>query len=247
MWNDFVFSVNTVIPILCIIAAGFGAKALKLINEEGLRQGNRWVFYLFLPLLLFSNIKDSAIDKAADPTTLLYAAGTLIACFLLLFWLVPRVTKDRNTYGVLIQGIARANYAIYGIPLVTMIYPDADISIAAMIVIFAIPIFNVFSTVALMTYGGVKKNGWDIARGVLVNPLILGTLLGLLFLLLNLRLPAVVDAPVRMLGGIASPFALFLLGAGIDFSRAKSNRRLLAGSVAAGLCWFPSCSSRARC
>ncbi len=239
MWNDFVFSVNTVIPILVIIAAGFGARTLKLINEEGLRQGNRWVFYLFLPLLLFNNIKDSAIDKAADPTTLVYAAVTLIACFLALFYLIPRVTKDRNACGVLIQGIARANYAIYGIPLVTMIYPNADISIAVMIVVFAIPIFNVFSTVALMKYGGVQKSGWDIVRGVLVNPLILGTLLGLGFLLLKLRLPAVIEAPVRMMGGIASPFALFLLGAGIDFSRAKGNRRLLAGSVTARLVLVP--------
>jgi malate permease and related proteins len=239
MWNDFVFSVNIVIPILLMIAVGFVARITGLIGQEGIRQGNRCVFYIFLPLLLFLNIKDSQIDQIANLTTILYAVATTLLCFLLLFWLVPRVTKDRNAYGVLIQGIGRGNYAIFGIPLVTLIYPSSDISIAAVLVIFVIPIFNVLSTVALMLYGGAKKSAWDILKGVLLNPLILGTALGFVFLLLKLRLPSVVDSSVQKLGGIATPFALFLLGTSIDFSKAKTNLKLLAGSVAMRLVIFP--------
>ena len=239
MWNDFVFSVNIVIPIILIIATGFVARLIGLIGQEGIKQGNRCVFYIFLPLLLFTNIKNAQIDNIAEPTTLIYAAATLVLYFLLMFWLVPRLAKDRNTYGVLIQGIARANYAIYGIPLVTLIYPDSDISIAAVIVIFAIPIFNVFSTIALMMYGGTKKSVWDITKGVLLNPLIIGTLLGFAFLLLQINLPSVIDIPVQKLGSIATPFALFLLGTNIDFSKAKTNLKLLAASVTARLVIFP--------
>ena len=240
MWNDFVFSVNVVIPIILMIAAGFAARITGLIGQEGIKQGNRCVFYIFLPLLLFNNIKDSQIDKIASVTTIVYAVVTTVLCFMLLFWLVPRVAKDPNTYGVLIQGVARANYAIFGIPLVTMIYPNSDISIAAVLVIFVIPIFNVLSTIALMMYGGAKKSAWDITKGTLLNPLILGTALGLIFLLFKLRLPAVIEIPVQKLGGIATPFALFLLGTSIDFSKAKTNLELLAGSVTLRLLIFPA-------
>ena len=239
MWNDFLFSVNTIIPIMLIIAAGFGARQIRLIGPEGIKQGNRLVFYIFLPLLLFTNIQDSQLGAAADTKTILYAVVTVTLCFLFLFFLIPRIAKKRDTVGVLIQGIARANYAIYGIPLVMMIYPDSDISVAVVIVICIIPIINVLSTVALMTFGSGRKSAWDIVRGVLLNPLIIGTALGLIFLLLNLRLPSMINVPIQKLGGIASTFALFLLGANIDFSKVKTNLRLLTGAVAARLVAVP--------
>ncbi|MFH1880464.1 MAG: AEC family transporter [Bacillota bacterium] len=240
MWNDFLFSINTVVPIILMIAAGFCTRKIGLIGPEGVKQGNRLIFYIFLPLLLFSSIKSSNIDAAADLTTIVYAAVTTILCFLLLFFLIPRIARDTNTFGVLIQGIGRANYAIYGIPLVMLIYPGSDVSIAAFIVICVIPIFNVFSTIALMMYGGGEKpSAWDIVRGVLLNPLIIGTLLGLIFLLLRISIPQVIDIPIRQLGGIATPLALFLLGANIDFSKVKTNLKLLTGAVVARLILFP--------
>ena len=239
MWNDFLFSVNTIIPIMLIIAAGFGARQIRLIGPEGIKQGNRLVFYIFLPLLLFTNIQDSQLGAAADLKTIVYAVVTVTLCFLFLFFLIPRIAKKRDTYGVLIQGIARANYAIYGIPLVMMIYPDSDISVAVVIVICIIPIINVFSTIALMMFGSGRKSAWDIVKGVLLNPLIIGTVLGLVFLLLNLRLPSMINVPIQKLGGIASTFALFLLGANIDFSKVKTNLRLLTGAVVARLVAVP--------
>ena len=40
------------------------------------------------------------------------------------------------------------------------------------------PVFNVLSTIALMIFGGEKSSPWRIVKGVLLNPLILGTLAG---------------------------------------------------------------------
>ncbi|MBE0601202.1 MAG: AEC family transporter, partial [Firmicutes bacterium] len=227
------------VPIILIIAVGYLARLLGLLGAEGIKQGNRLVFYIFLPLLLFYNTKDSQIDLAVDLVPILYAVGTVILCFLLLFLLIPRLVKDRDYVGVVIQGIGRANYAIYGIPLVMLIYPDSDISIAAVIVICVIPIFNILSTVALILYGKGKTSVWKIVKGVLTNPLIIGTVLGLLFLLLKIKLPSVLEIPIQKLGSIATPFALFLLGTNIDFSKAKTNLKLLSWSVAARLVLFP--------
>lgn len=239
MWSDLLFSLNTVVPIILIIAAGFLARIFKLLGPEGIKQGNRLIFYIFLPLLLFSNTRASQIDLAADMTTILYAVGTVILCFAILFLLVPRFVKDRSYVGVVIQGVARANYAIYGIPLVLLIYPNGDISIAAVIVVCVIPIFNILSTIALILYGSGKTSVWAIVKGILTNPLIIGTVLGLLFLLLGIRLPAILEIPIEKLGSIATPFALFLLGTNIDFTKAKTNLKLLSWSVAARLLIFP--------
>lgn len=239
MWSDLMFSVNTVVPIILIIAAGFVARILGLLGEEGIKQGNRLVFYIFLPLLLFDNTRSSRFDLAVNAVPIVYAVVTVILCFAILFLLVPRIVRDRNYVGVIIQGIGRANYAIYGIPLVMLIYPGSDTSIAAVIVICVIPIFNVLSTVALILYGNEKTSVWKIVKGILTNPLILGTALGLLFMLLKLELPTILSNPIRQLGGIATPFALFLLGTNIDFAKAKTNLKLLSWSVISRLLLFP--------
>ncbi|HPJ01375.1 MAG TPA: AEC family transporter [Candidatus Limiplasma sp.] len=239
MWTDLLFSVNTIVPIILIISVGYIARIIGLIGAEGIKQGNRLVFYIFLPLLLFYNTKDAQIDLSADLTTIIYAVVTVTLGFVILFLLVPRMVKDRNFVGVVIQGIGRANYAIFGIPLVMLIYPGSDISVAAVIVICVIPIFNVLSTVALILYGEGKTSVWKIVKGILTNPLIIGTLLGLAFLLLNITLPPILDTPIQQLGSIATPFALFLLGTNIDFSKARTNLRLLTGTVIARLVLLP--------
>lgn len=240
MWSDLLFSLDIVLPIMLMIAVGFAARKLHWIGPEGIKEGNRCIFYIFLPLLLFNNIRSSQIGEGVDIKTVIYAVVTVLLCFAILFWLVPRIAKDRNTYGVLIQGIARSNYAIYGIPLIMMIYPDSDTSIAAIIVICVIPIFNVVSTIALMKYGnGAKKKAWDIVKGILENPLIIGTMLGLVFFWLQIQIPTVLDTPIQKLGSIATPFALFLLGTNMDFGLAKANRRVLSLSVTARLLVFP--------
>lgn len=239
MWSDLLFSLNIVLPIMLIIAVGFAARKLGLIGPEGIKQGNRCVFYIFLPLLLFSNIRNSQIDAGMDIKTIVYVIVTVLLCFGLLFYFIPRIARDRNTYGILIQGIARANYAIYGIPLVMLIYPNSDTSIAAIIVICVIPIFNVLSTIALMRYGSAKKRPIDIVLGILRNPLIIGTVLGLFFLLFQIPIPTVIDIPIQKLGSIATPFALFLLGTNMNFGESKSNLRILTFSVIARLVFFP--------
>ena len=78
-----------------------------------------------------------------------------------------------------------------------------------------------------------------MARGVLLNPLILGTLAGLLLWRLQVTLPPVLDKPVRSLAGVATPLALFLLGASIDFEKTRANTRLLTIGVSGRLVFVP--------
>lgn len=113
--------------------------------------------------------------------------------------------RDRASCGVLIQGIARSNYAIFGIPLVMMMYPEGDTSIAVLLVAVVVPVFNVLSTIALMIFGGEKSSPWRIVKGVLLNPLILGTLAG--FLLCDFRFPSPLSLKTPLAAWVPSPRA----------------------------------------
>ena len=212
--DDLLFSLNTVFPLLVMMAVGFTARRVGVIGESAARQINACVFKIFLPLLLCFNIVDTQLGASTDVRTLLYAFITTLLCFGVLFAVTPRLCRDRASCGVLIQGIARSNYAIFGIPLVMMMYPEGDTSIAVLMVAVVVPVFNVLSTVALMVFAGEKGSPWRIVKGVLLNPLILGTLAGFLLWYFRIPIPSLLETPLRSLGSIATPLALFVLGAG---------------------------------
>ncbi len=237
--DDLLFSLNTVFPLLVMMAVGFTARRVGVIGESAARQINACVFKIFLPLLLCFNIVDTQLGASTDVRTLLYAFITTLLCFGTLFFIMPRLCRDRASCGVLIQGIARSNYAIFGIPLVMMMYPEGDTSIAVLLVAVVVPVFNVLSTIALMIFGGEKSSPWRIVKGVLLNPLILGTLAGFLLWYFRIPIPTLIETPLRSLGSVATPLALFTLGASLDFGKARANSRLLVIGVAGRLVVVP--------
>ena len=237
--DDLLFSLNTVFPLLVMMAVGFTARRVGVIGESAARQINACVFKIFLPLLLCFNIVDTQLGASTDVRTLLYAFVTTLLCFGTLFFITPRLCRDRASSGVLIQGIARSNYAIFGIPLVMMMYPEGDTSIAVLLVAVVVPVFNVLSTIALMIFGGEKSSPWRIVKGVLLNPLILGTLAGFLLWYFRIPIPSLPETPLRSLGSVATPLALFTLGASLDFGKARANSRLLVIGVAGRLVVVP--------
>ena len=237
--DDLLFSLNTVFPLLVMMAVGFTARRVGVIGESAARQINASVVKIFLPLLLCFNIVDTQLGASTDVRTLLYAFVTTLLCFGVLFFATPRLCRDRASCGVLIQGIARSNYAIFGIPLVMMMYPEGDTSIAVLMVAVVVPVFNVLSTVALRVFAGEKGAPWRIVKGVLLNPLILGTLVGFLLWFYRIPIPSLLETPLRSLGSIATPLALFVLGASLDFSKARANIKLLVISVTGRLVVVP--------
>lgn len=237
--SDLLFSVNTVAPLLLVMLAGYVARRLRIMDDAGVKQANSAVFHIFLPVLLCMNIAGTPQGVAVDFRTLLYGLGGVFLSFLLLFAIAPRLCAQREARGVFIQGVARSNYAIYGIPLVMLMYPGAETSVAALMVVAVVPLFNVMSTVALVAYRGGRVSVPAMVRGVLTNPLIIGTLLGFAMWRLHIELPRVLHTPLTMLGSVATPLALFLLGASIDFGKARANRRLLTLGVAGRLILLP--------
>lgn len=237
--DDLLFSLNTVFPLLGMMAIGFAARRLGIIGESAARQINACVFKIFLPLLLCFNIVDTKLGASFDGRTLLYAFVTTLSCFGVLFFVTPRLCHDRASCGVLIQGIARSNYAIFGIPLVSMMYPNADTSIAVIMVAVVVPVFNVLSTIALMVFAGERTHPLRILKGVLLNPLIIATLAGFLLWYFQIPLPTMIETPLRNLGSIATPLALFILGASLDFGKARANGKLLVISITGRLIGVP--------
>ena len=104
------------------------------------------------------------------------------------------------------------------IPIAQAIVGDADLSPVAILIAVIVPMFNFLSVVILEKFRGGRVKTGEVLLEIAKNPLIIGSVLGIVFLLLHIRLPAVVEKAVSNLGSIATPLQLFLLGAFFRFS-----------------------------
>lgn len=237
--ENLILSANIVLPLFVIMGLGYAAKQLKLIDYQVVRKMNNLVFRVFVPIMICNNIMSADAEAEIQWNVFLFAVIGIFIVFALSFLIIPRIEKENAKRGVLIQGIGRGNYVLFGLPLVNSICPDTFSAVPAMLVLVAVPMFNVLSVIALETYRGEKTNFKKIAKGIITNPLILGSILGFILLKLQLPLPHVITKPMDDITQMATPIALFMLGSSFDFSKVGQNFKQLTIGVAGKLIISP--------
>jgi predicted permease len=91
---------------------------------------------------------------------------------------------------------------------------SAALSTAVVVMVLTMAFYNIFAVIVLQaSQHGRQKTSWPkMTRSIATNPLLLSGLLGLVFPLLNLRLPSFLNSALTMLGGAAIPLALLCIG-----------------------------------
>lgn len=223
--DNILFSASVVLPLLLIMAGGKIARKAGLMDAPFVERGNDLTFRVFLPISLCNNILSTPRDAVLDLNVFLYIGIGTLGVFLVLFLLIPHIVREKSRIGVIIQCIGRSNYAYFGLPLVAMLFPGQDVSIASMMVALVVPIYNVCSVIALQMYGTSRKTARQMVLGIAKNPLIIASILGLIVWLSGIEVPAFLKKTLSTMGAAASPLALFLLGAGMDFSILRRGAR----------------------
>lgn len=237
--ENLILSLEIVLPLFIVMAVGYACKWLKLINEQLGKQMNGLVFRVFLPVLLCKNIYTSSLDSLMNPMVFIFAAVGIMIMFFALMFVIPRIEPDKRRCGAMIQAMFRSNYAYFGIPLVQAIFPNSDTSVTSLLVVIVVPLFNVLAVVVLEMFRGGKADPKQILKKIITNPLILGSLAGLVILLTGFQIPSILQKPIDDLSKVATPLALFLLGASIDFSKTGSHVKQLSLCVLGKLVVFP--------
>ena len=219
--ENLILSFNVVAPLFFMMVLGYFLKYIKMYDQHTLDIMNKVVFKVFLPVLLFYNVYTTDLGEAFDVKLILYAASGVIILFLLLLLIVPRLEKENSKRGVLIQGVFRSNFVIFGIPVATSIYGEGNVGTTAMLIATIVPLFNVLAVISLEIFRDSQINVKKIAKGVITNPLIIGAVIGIIFLLIGIQLPTSVLSTVKDISKIATPLGLILLGASFSFSDIK--------------------------
>ncbi|MEG0229076.1 MAG: AEC family transporter [Oscillospiraceae bacterium] len=225
--DNFLVALMAVLPLCVQMALGYGARSLKLINEKTADQMNNVVFKIFLPIMLFINIYKTKIEDIFNPFLMLYAALAVLAAFFLAWGFVAVTQKDTQSKSVMIQGMFRSNFILFGLPLTISLHGQEAAGITSLLTAIIVPCFNILAVFILEFYKGGKVYFKSVLLGIVKNPLIISSALGLLLVLLNISLPEFIISILSTLANVATPLALFVLGASFAFSSVKGNEKKL--------------------
>ena len=232
-------SANAVLPMCLIMALGYGTRRLGWIRREEIFAINKIAFRIFLPCLLYYNVYCSDLSGSFDPLLMAYAVGGVLLTFGLSLGYTLLTEKLPERRGVMIQGMFRSNYVIMGIPVAAALLGADQLGTVSILIAVVVPLFNMLSVVVLEVFRGQKPKPLHILGQIAKNPLVIGSVLGILTLAAGIRLPHILEQTIQNISAIASPLQLFLLGAFFQFSGLKTYRRELVTVSAAKLIVSP--------
>lgn len=220
--ENFIFSINVTIPIFLVMVLGYILRKINFLIEEFVRVANRYVFVVALPALLFKDISAADVKQEMNPTFFLYCMIVTIVMFFAVWGIAAFCLKDKTMVGAFAQAGARGSAAVLGIAFVENICGEAGMT--PLMIVAAVPFFNILSVIILVfnsntdkkEYGKIKNAVVNIAK----NPIIIGIVVGLVFSLIDIELPAIFNRTVDYVARTATPIALLVVGAGFEFGEA---------------------------
>ncbi len=218
---------------------GFGVKRLGWIGPEDVRRFNKVCFYTFMPVMLFYNIYTSDFSHAVRLPYALFVVGMALAMILLAFLITLAAEKTPERRGVMIQAAFRSNFVLLGLPIAEELLPGANFGITALMIAIVVPIYNMMSVVVLEYFRGGKPRAGEVLLAVVKNPLILGSVAGLLVRALHITLPDVLVSFTGKMNSAATPLILLLLGASFEVRQLSRYKKQLLVCVGLRLLVFP--------
>ena len=237
--DNLILSFNVVLPLFICILLGYFLRRIHMVDTSSLNVMNKLCFKVFLPLYLFNNIATTDLAAAFNGKLLATAYLGVLAQFVLLMLLIPRLEKENSRRGVLIQAMFRSNFALFGLPLALSLCGTEKVGPTSILVGLTVPLFNILAVVSLETFRGGKPSIKKMAKGIATNPLIIASLIGIVCNLLDVTLPSAVQKSVNDLGGVATPLSLVALGGSFTVAKVRVYRKQLSIGVLGRLVFSP--------
>lgn len=219
--------------IWIIILVGSLVGRAGILGEAGQRSLSAFSFWVASPCLLFLTVSEADVSQIFSAPLLVALSSAWATA--LLWWGFVAVrgglrrrrsvpvasgtgaeTDDerRSRWGEMImsgQSASMVNSANLGIPLTTFVLGDA--SAVVPVILFQLAIYTpIYLTLMDVLVLGRRPHLLSILRSVATNPIILGSLLGVLFSATGWQLPTVVLQPIELIAGAAIPCMLAAFG-----------------------------------
>ncbi len=208
------------LPDLLLIITGFVLCRHTQLNRTVWDSVERLTYHLLFPVLLFSSIMKSPLQPAQTAGLGVTGVGT-VACGIALSYAIGRWPGvDARLHASGAQTAFRFNSFI-ALALAERLGGAGSVTSMALLIALCVPLCNVAAVWPLARHGGQSY-----LRELSRNPLILGTLGGLLANLAGLQLPEAVGTSLHRVGLAALPLGLMAVGAGLKLGGLRESPTL---------------------
>ena len=225
--ENLIFSLNATVPVFLMMVLGLVFKKIGWIDDVFAAKMNKFVFTVPLPVLVFSDLATVDFSQVWDVKFVLFCfVVTLLS--IAVSALISFLWKDRSIRGEFIQASYRSSAALLGIAFIQNIYGTSGM--APLMIIGSVPLYNIMAVVVLavfrpereeITADFVKKT----AKNIVTNPIILGIAAGLLWSVLRIPKPVILQKTVQNIAVLATPLGLIAMGASFEAKSAAKNIR----------------------
>lgn len=225
--ENLIFSLNATVPVFTMIILGIVFRKLGWIDQQFAAKMNKFVFLVPLPVLVFEDLATLDFEKVWDAKFVLFCFFVTIASIGIVTFISLFIKKENQ--GEFIQASYRSSAALLGIALIQNIYGNA--TIAPLMIIGSVPLYNIMAVVVLSLFSPEKrelnKEVWKkTLKGIITNPILIGIVIGFLWSLFKLPMPAMLAKTVSSIGNIATPMGLMAMGATFSFKDALGEIKL---------------------
>jgi predicted permease len=217
--------ISTISPIFLVILMGWIARRRGFMPESFLGPANRFTFYLAIPAMIFRSIAKSSLKTDFSLGVLTVTLATL-AFFFLLAWLTGLLARiERNRIGTFLQSSFHGNLGYIGLAVAFYFLGEKGLTSAAILGGFVMILQNFLAIIALEMHGKPVRESRDFKSMMIritVNPVILSAISGILFSLSGIKLPEILNRSLDIVGGMALPMSLLLIGGALSFNLMRS-------------------------
>lgn len=218
------------LPFFAIIGLGYWAGRTRFFTQEATAYLTKFVFFFALSAMLFRFSANISLGEVIDWNVILaYLAGTL-----LVYGLATVVSlwrgQDMAHAAIEAQSAAIGNVGFLGIPMLILLFGEGSLKPNMLVLCVDLIVFSSLIVILLSAARDGRMNlsiFVTIGKGLLKNPMIVAIVSGLIWSALNLPIPEPMQSFLTLLGGAATPGALFAIGASLA---SKSAERISVAS-----------------
>jgi predicted permease len=189
-----------------------------------------FAYYIAMPALLIVTIAQESGRSLINWCFLVAFGGGSLLCFILVFSVmsihVSRSLASRTMHGM---AASMTNTGFVALPVLVAIYGQrAVLPVAIATVFVAVVMFP--AAVILLELGQPDAHGSRTApiitvKHVVLNPMVISTLIGMLWSFLDLRMPGPVTSYFGILADALTSCALFAIGLGLSIDGLRANMK----------------------
>ncbi len=205
--------INQIVFLGVLALCGIIAYRFKILQNSAKDVIEKFIFYVTLPLLIVTKLSSLSFTSEILRNGALVILGTYVILFFQLF--VGRISAKflrlKKPQAAIHQlHTTFGNIVFLGFPLLDALFPGGEAILYA-------ALYQLAVNTVMWTYGVYKLNPATKEKGFknlkkLINPNIIALCLGLIMMLLQIRLPQIIHAPLRGLGGTTLYLAIIYIG-----------------------------------